>query len=1011
MKNLFAIIFKMDTSLLKIGSLNTHGIKGNLYYVEKICSTNNLDLIFICEHWLNTGYNNIINVSNYNVDIHSSMDNLNHTGRPYGGLMYVSKKNIKILSCEFLNDNVSILKIIKKGIEICIIGIYLTFNNSTKKNFLEFQAQLQLVKQLCDENPYHIIIGDFNTDLKKKNNNYSKLLNEFLNDTSGTLVSKDMSTIDYTYMNSNKRSFIDHAIIGNQLLNNCNSHKFQVYHDTDNCSDHAFIELSLEINNSIPFSPKPVLSENNITPYIFNWKNKKKCIQYNNMVSYHLSKINLNLELLKTDYNSNKYLIDDFYNNICKIILYAYTKIATNHENIDKSKKCNWWSYELSQLKKLKNEAKMAYMTNNSPDDLIRVKKYKSHFRKLQRKNMSLYQDNKFKKIDNLINCGNHNEFWKKLATFKNDKNKDKLSCDEINELLKLYQNIFYKEYNLSQEQWQIKNSVISYEKECHKAYNHMEIGMVTENEVFECINQMKSTNSCGFDGLSSNMLKNASSNILCQQLCILLNAILTYKHIPSNFNTTIIVPLIKNKTIKKFLASNFRPLSISNPFAQIFERIILDRSPLLLETDSNQFGYKKGSGISTIQPLYILKELIALHKDKMTPFYIASLDAEKAFDTVWRDGLYHKIKCKMKASTWLILKLYYDTSVGFLKTNGKIMNNKIYINRGVKQGGILSPFLFNNFIDDLLLQIKKTGIGTYWLNICVAILAYCDDILLMCSSMKQLQSLLDICTDYAKSWDLKFNESKCVVLNAGHKIYNNNNVLLHINNIKMNCVNEIKYLGLVFHQDNDFNNLILKKFCTVEKSFYALNEFGIKPSGINPLAKAFVYKNFCLSKITYALGLTLLSKKTITILNTRQNNLIRYSLGLNWKSHINIVSSAMEIGSIEEIYNFNLCLIAKLLHRHEISKKILTDTTDGIVAYKNSFISGIEKLAQIEGKDKTLFIYYPDRYMIECKKRIKNKVLNVEVANICKILENYNQKNKMQLKQITSRHLETAIE
>ncbi len=80
------------------------------------------------------------------------------------------------------------------------------------------------------------------------------------------------------------------------------------------------------------------------------------------------------------------------------------------------------------------------------------------------------------------------------------------------------------------------------------------------------------------------------------------------------------------------------------------------------METNINQFGYKKG--ISTVQPLYILRELIALHKDRTTPFYVASLDAEKAFDTVWRYGLYHKIRCKMKASCWLLLMSYYETSM-----------------------------------------------------------------------------------------------------------------------------------------------------------------------------------------------------------------------------------------------------------------------------------------------------------------------------------------------------------
>ncbi len=76
---------------------------------------------------------------------------------------------------------------------------------------------------------------------------------------------------------------------------------------------------------------------------------------------------------------------------------------------------------------------------------------------------------------------------------------------------------------------------------------------------------------------------------------------------------------------------------------------------------------------------------------------------------------MFFKIKCKMKMCNWLILKLYYDSSIGFLKTNGKININAIPINRGVKQGGILSPFLFNAFIDQLLTLVKNEGISPKW--------------------------------------------------------------------------------------------------------------------------------------------------------------------------------------------------------------------------------------------------------------------------------------------------------
>ncbi len=76
------------------------------------------------------------------------------------------------------------------------------------------------------------------------------------------------------------------------------------------------------------------------------------------------------------------------------------------------------------------------------------------------------------------------------------------------------------------------------------------------------------------------------------------------------------------------------------------------------------------------------------------------------------------------------------------------------------------------------------------------------------------MQILLNICSDYANAWNLKFNENKCVCLNAGFKLYNNNKIFLHMNDIELQIVSE--YLGLVIHEDNDFNCQIIKKFCTV---------------------------------------------------------------------------------------------------------------------------------------------------------------------------------------------------
>jgi hypothetical protein len=98
-----------------------------------------------------------------------------------------------------------------------------------------------------------------------------------------------------------------------------------------------------------------------------------------------------------------------------------------------------------------------------------------------------------------------------------------------------------------------------------------------------------------------------------------------------------IINPIIKDNKKKAFEINNFRPVSISNCIAQIFERIILKLSPNLQISEDNQFGFKMG--LSTYQPLFLVKETISKYKRTKSPCYVVSLDAEKAFDSLWRNG------------------------------------------------------------------------------------------------------------------------------------------------------------------------------------------------------------------------------------------------------------------------------------------------------------------------------------------------------------------------------------
>ena len=79
----------------------------------------------------------------------------------------------------------------------------------------------------------------------------------------------------------------------------------------------------------------------------------------------------------------------------------------------------------------------------------------------------------------------------------------------------------------------------------------------------------------------------------------------------------------------------------------------------------------------------------------------------------------------------------------------------------GVRQGGVLSPFLFAVFIDSVVDRVKATGVGCYLFSECVSIFLYADDILLIAPSVTALQTLVTACDNELTHIDMWINEKK----------------------------------------------------------------------------------------------------------------------------------------------------------------------------------------------------------------------------------------------------------
>ena len=84
-------------------------------------------------------------------------------------------------------------------------------------------------------------------------------------------------------------------------------------------------------------------------------------------------------------------------------------------------------------------------------------------------------------------------------------------------------------------------------------------------------------------------------------------------------------------------------------------------------------------------------------------------------------------------------------------------------VTSGVRQGGILSPHLFNAYMDNLSTEMNNINIGFCIDGKIINHLMYVDDIVLFAPSAKGLQCLINICFNYGNLHNITFNESKTV--------------------------------------------------------------------------------------------------------------------------------------------------------------------------------------------------------------------------------------------------------
>ena len=96
------------------------------------------------------------------------------------------------------------------------------------------------------------------------------------------------------------------------------------------------------------------------------------------------------------------------------------------------------------------------------------------------------------------------------------------------------------------------------------------------------------------------------------------------------------------------------------------------------------------------------------------------------------------------------------------------IITDNINIHSGVKQGGIMSPHMYNVYVDDLMTKLLCEKLGCMIGKFLYSAIFYADDIILMSVSRRKMQKMIDICNEYGLQYGICFNAKKSKWFFAG---------------------------------------------------------------------------------------------------------------------------------------------------------------------------------------------------------------------------------------------------
>jgi hypothetical protein len=604
------------------------------------------------------------------------------------------------------------------------------------------------------------------------------------------LTCKNSSTVDY---------FLATSYVFQNIVD---------FHVEEYCSLYSDVHCPLFITlKTKHFLPIENLINDQLEPKTRLWDSKKADVFIENLDVLKLYEIETKLDQMIDNDDITQNNIDNITSDIanifnkCALETFGTKTIHVTNNSLPINKQ--WFNNNCHTLRDKYHRTRKMY------------NKYKTHFFKTQLKNIS-------KQYKNALNKANRNfklsrvENLKKLKTTDpkqywniiNLSPKQTKPCASLEDFYTFFKSLNENSHD-EDRNTNIENDHLNLNQEINEEINCP----ITESEILAAVKCLKNNKSPGTDNIVNEHIK-SSLNVMMPIYLKLFNVVFDKGIVPLSWTTGSIKPIYKNKGNPKE-PENYRPISLLSCFGKLFTSILnnrlnkyADSTNLIHET---QAGFRKK--FSTIDNIFILKSLIDIVQSDKKKLYCCFVDLKQAFDSVWRIGLWKKLKAENITGKCfnVINSLYSNIKSRVTSPEGSTPYFDCLV--GVRQGENLSPFLFSIFLNDLDTFLSQNNVNGVSRDVLINgshtfiklfVLLYADDTVIFSDNDTDLQNALDNFKEYCEQWKLKINtdKTKIMIFSKGRFRYDK---IFKIGNTELEIVDEYKYLGLYLSKSGSF--------------------------------------------------------------------------------------------------------------------------------------------------------------------------------------------------------------